>query len=119
MRRFLLASMFLVPGLAFAQNMPYPPPPQATQGMSQHGGPEHFIEKFQAANTTHNGKLTLAQAQAGGMRMIARHFSEIDVANQGYITLPEIKAWRNAHPRGRHPQGQGMPPVNNEMGSPG
>jgi hypothetical protein len=46
--------------------------------------------RFATANTTHDGKLTRAQAQAG-MPMVAQHFDEIDVQKQGYVTLTQIE----------------------------
>lgn len=48
--------------------------------------------RFANANTTHDGKLTQAQA-AAGMPMVARHFDEIDTQKAGYITLPQIEAF--------------------------
>jgi Ca2+-binding EF-hand superfamily protein len=49
-------------------------------------------QRFNAADTNHDGKLTLAEAQAG-MPRIAQHFGEIDTNHQGYITLDQIKAF--------------------------
>ncbi|RZF30108.1 EF-hand domain-containing protein [Paraburkholderia sp. UYCP14C] len=48
--------------------------------------------RFSNANTTHDGKLTRAQA-AAGMPMVARHFDEIDTQKAGYITLSQIEAF--------------------------
>jgi hypothetical protein len=58
---------------------------------------QKFIAKFEAANTTHDGHLTLAQAQAAGMKHIVKHFAQIDTGNKGYVTLDEIQAWHQAH----------------------
>ena len=49
-------------------------------------------ERFTAANTTHDGKLTLDQATAGHLRAVARDFAMIDKSKKGYVTLDEIKA---------------------------
>ena len=49
-------------------------------------------ERFTAANTTHDGKLTLDQAKAGHLRAVARDFAVIDKSKHGYVTLDEIKA---------------------------
>ncbi|SAL53030.1 hypothetical protein AWB69_05537 [Caballeronia udeis] len=46
--------------------------------------------RFAAANTTHDGKLTRAQA-AQGMPMVAQNFDQIDTQKAGYITLPQIE----------------------------
>ncbi|MBP0591242.1 EF-hand domain-containing protein [Paraburkholderia sp. LEh10] len=51
---------------------------------------EQLQERFAAANTTHDGKLTLAQAQAG-MPHVAQYFNEIDTQKQGYVTLAQIE----------------------------
>jgi hypothetical protein len=66
------------------------PPAQPTQTVPVH----RFLDRFNAANTTHDGRLTLAQAQAAGMPRLAQHFSEIDTQKHGYITLQDIRAWR-------------------------
>ncbi|UBM07303.1 hypothetical protein [Cupriavidus metallidurans] len=46
--------------------------------------------RFANANTTHDGKLTRAQA-AAGMPMVAKHFDEIDTQRTGYVTLRQIE----------------------------
>ncbi|KWW34195.1 hypothetical protein ACUXAV_003021 [Cupriavidus metallidurans] len=46
--------------------------------------------RFANANTTHDGKLTRAQA-AAGMPMVAKHFDEIDTQRSGYVTLRQIE----------------------------
>jgi hypothetical protein len=46
--------------------------------------------RFSAANTTHDGKLTKAQA-AQGMPMVAQNFDQIDTQRAGYITLLQIE----------------------------
>ena len=116
MRRILLASCIaLLPGLALAQSAA-PAAPQSAQatppdfggpdgmiggwgpggGKWHHRGlgPDEMLMKFYAANTTHDGHLTLAQAKAGGLTPIADHFSEIDVKKRGYVTFYDIEAWR-------------------------
>jgi TolA-binding protein len=47
-------------------------------------------ERFAAANTTHDGKLTREQAQAG-MPRVAQHFDEIDTQKAGFVTLAQIE----------------------------
>ena len=47
-------------------------------------------ERFASANTTHDGKLTRAQAQAG-MPRVAQHFDEIDTQKAGFVTLAQIE----------------------------
>lgn len=48
-------------------------------------------EKFKAADKNSDGKLTLEEAKEG-MPRVARAFSKIDVNNQGYVTVDDIKA---------------------------
>jgi hypothetical protein len=52
--------------------------------------------RFAKADVDHDGRLTLAEAQAG-MPRLARHFDEIDTAHAGYVTLPEIEQFAAAH----------------------
>ncbi len=116
MRRLLLASVIaLAPGLAFAQSAdnnsnPAPPPagmdgmghgPMGGPMMGGHGGkwhhkmgPERVLMDFYAANTTHDGHLTLAQAKAANFKPVVDHFSDIDVKKRGYVTFYDIQAWR-------------------------
>jgi hypothetical protein len=61
---------------------------------AQHAQAQRFIERFQAANTSGDGRLTLAQAQAGHLPMIVRNFDAIDVQHKGYVTLEDIRAYR-------------------------
>jgi hypothetical protein len=53
-------------------------------------------ERFEAANTTHDGHLTPEQAQAS-WPWAAKHFAEIDKANRGYVTLDDIHTYRREH----------------------
>lgn len=53
-----------------------------------------FHQRFDQANITHDGKLTLQQARDGNMPAVARHFNEIDTAHKGYITMDDVRAYR-------------------------
>ena len=53
-------------------------------------------DRFDNANTSHDGRLTLEQARAGHMNAVVRDFAQIDTGNRGYVTLDEIKAQRKA-----------------------
>ncbi|CAM2152046.1 EF-hand domain-containing protein [Pararobbsia alpina] len=82
----------------------------AAQAQTTSGAPaqsarmEHMLEqlqsRFAAANTTHDGKLTQAQA-AAGMPMVAQHFDQIDVNKAGYVTLAQIEDYMQQHAAGR------------------
>jgi len=79
------------------------PPPHA--GAQRGGG---MMARFEAANVTHDGRLTLAQAEAAGWQRIARNFYAIDVQRKGYVTPQEIRAWNRAQ-RAARQGGQPMP----------
>ena len=51
-------------------------------------------ERFEAANTAHDGRLTLAQAAA--MPRIARNFDAIDTGRKGYVTIDDIRSYNRA-----------------------
>ncbi len=53
-------------------------------------------ERFDSANTTHDGHLTLEQAKAG-MPGLARHFDAVDKDKKGYVTLNDIHAYNSEH----------------------
>ena len=100
----LLAVLLLASPAALAQPAqdagppppPASPPPSYAAPQGAPGGRMSPRAKFDAANTTRDGKLTLDQAQAAGMRGVARHFTEIDADHKGYVTLQDIRAWRQA-----------------------
>jgi hypothetical protein len=77
------------------------PPPRGG-----HGGKQKLAQRFAAANTTGDGRLTLAQAQQSGWKMVVRNFSAIDAQRAGYVTLAELRAWKAQH-RGGAMNGQG------------
>ena len=53
-------------------------------------------QRFDAANTTHDGKLTLAQATSAKWVNIRRNFAAIDKDKKGYVTQDDIKAYNAA-----------------------
>jgi hypothetical protein len=53
-----------------------------------------FLNRFNAANTSHDGLLTLQQAEAAHMPWLARNFAAIDTQQTGYVTLQDIRAYR-------------------------
>lgn len=52
---------------------------------------EQIAERFAAADTNHDGQLTLAEAEAG-MPRVAANFSKIDADQSGTVTVAEIEA---------------------------
>lgn len=90
---------------------PYQQPPQAAYGQPE-AGPRRgggMMARFEAANVTHDGRLTLAQAEAAGWQRIARNFYAIDVQRKGYVTPQDIRAWNRAQ-RAARQGGAPMPP---------
>lgn len=65
------------------------------------GLPEHF----EAANVTHDGRLTAAQAKAAGWTRVSRHFDDIDTDHAGFVTEAQIHTYNVAHRHGRKPGG--------------
>jgi len=62
-------------------------------------------QRFDQANTTHDGHLTPDQAKAG-MPMVAKHFDAIDKDKKGYVTTEDIHSYtaqrRATHHAGSH-----------------
>ena len=75
-----------------------PPPPGAMGAPPGAPGPhgrQNLASRFEAANVTHDGRLTLEQAQAANMRMVVHHFGDIDHDHKGYVTLQDLKEFRH------------------------
>ena len=79
----------------------YPPPgnlspqSQGNTSVSPRGG--NLADRFAAANVSHDGRLTIDQAQAAGWRRVARYFAEMDTGHKGYLTIGDIRTWKIAH----------------------
>jgi hypothetical protein len=69
-------------------------PAHAAQRMTMH-------QRFEQANTTHDGHLTLDQAKLG-MKSVARHFDAIDKDHKGYVTEEEIHGYYKGLRAARH-----------------
>ncbi len=69
--------------------------------MSEHDTPKTppagnpLAERFAKANVTNDGHLTPEQA-ANHMPVVAKEFKAIDTQQKGYVTLEEIRAFRQA-----------------------
>lgn len=71
---------------------------------------QRFIAKFRAANTTGDGRLTLAQAQAGHMPWVVKNFTAMDQGRRGYVEMADIRAYRRQQRMARlQQQGGGQP----------
>jgi hypothetical protein len=89
--------------------------PMAGSAMAQDASPpavpHRLRDKFAAANVTHDGHLTLAQAQAGAMPMVVRHFGSIDADHKGYATLADIKQFIAVRRAARQGPAPAVPPT--------
>ena len=124
----MIAAASLIALQAYAQNNPAPSPAPAapaptappaaaptpptgtetgtpatpsTTHHARHHGRRSLQERFEAANTTHDGHLTLEQAQAG-MPSVAKNFDAIDKDKKGYVTLSDIRNYYAARRSARH-----------------
>jgi hypothetical protein len=59
-------------------------------------------QRFDAANTTHDGHLTLDQATAAKWTYIVKHFTAIDAGKKGYVTVADIRAYAKAMHTAKH-----------------
>jgi hypothetical protein len=120
MRYQILFGGLAVAAMTSAAMAQAPAPSTPTQASPTPASPTQaprvpFRDRFAAANTTHDGCLTQAQAEAGGMRPVARNFAQIDVAHRGCVTLQDIRAFTQqrraagAQP-GQNPQPPTAPP---------
>ena len=90
------AASLLIGTAALAQGAPDAVPPPAAAAAAPGAPHMNWRQRFEAANTTHDGKLTREQAEAGGMRGIARRFDAVDTDKKGYITLQDLRAYAQA-----------------------
>jgi len=91
---FVALALTLAAGAAFAQAPAPAPGPGGDRGDQARRAP--IEERFKAANKKGDGKLTKAEAEAGGLRRVAERFDEIDKDHKGYVTLDEVKAASSA-----------------------
>ena len=103
------------------------PPPYAQQPGGGPGGPPPGAvgpngqlrgePRFEAANVTHDGRLTLEQAQAAHWMMIVRNFPRIDRDRKGYVTWQDIREFQHEL-RAERLQQQGGQPGGSAGGAP-
>jgi hypothetical protein len=110
-----LPLLLATPTLCYAQASGTPSASEPAGAMQQQPGPQprggQMVQRFENANTTHDGKLTLEQAQSGHMPAIAKHFADIDINHRGYITMDDIRSWHMRMMATRNPpQGGAAPP---------
>jgi hypothetical protein len=64
--------------------------PPATSTTTPRRRGRSLQDRFDAANVTHDGHLTLEQARSK-MPSVARDFAAIDTDNKGYVTIDQIR----------------------------
>jgi len=72
-----------------AQAQPQAQAPQTQQPMNPKEAKAKAIERFKAADTNHDGKLTREEAKAG-MPEVYKHFDQMDTKKRGYVTQRQI-----------------------------
>ena len=72
-----------------------PTPQRGVRTPAPRNGSRTLQNRFEVANTTHDGKLTQAQA-AGAMPAVARNFDAIDTGRKGYVTIDDIRTYNRA-----------------------
>lgn len=83
----------------------------ATAGATASGEADGYMVKvsrggsvethFAAANTTHDGHLTRAQAEQSSWTRVVKRFDEIDTDHKGWISVDQIHAYNKAHRKHR------------------
>ena len=93
----------------------YGPGPQGDpQNGMQHGAQRAqvpFRQRFETANVTHDGRLTLDQARQGHLGMVVHNFDQIDADHKGYVTVQDVHAWHHARHQAQMAQQQGQAPA--------
>ena len=98
--RLSIAALLLAAAVApaLAQTPSVTTPSVTAPGVAAPGArpPPHdrMAARFAAANTTHDGRLTLAQAKDAKMPAVVRNFAAIDKDQKGYVTVDEVRAYR-------------------------
>ena len=112
MRFVILAASLLLSTAAFAQTTPTAPtttapatpavtaPAKPAVAKPAAAKPKAAVltddQRFEAANTTHDGKLTKDQATKAKWRTVTRAFTAMDKDKKGYVTLEDIKSYNAA-----------------------
>jgi hypothetical protein len=66
-------------------------PPKADAPGEQHARMT-WQQRFAKANVAGDGHLTLEEAKTG-FKLVAKHFSNIDVDGKGYVTENDLRTW--------------------------
>ena len=105
MRRLIPAAAVLVLLAAPAQAQTQPdstPPPAGTTAPKHVRHRQTLQQRFDAANTSHDGHLTKDQAAAANWPYVVNNFPGIDKDAKGYVTVQDIRAFAKARRAARH-----------------
>jgi hypothetical protein len=111
MRRLIpaAAALALFAATAQAQNQPTTTTPGATQAPSATAPAKKpaahrmtLQQRFDAANTTHDGHLTKDQAAAANWSYVVNNFAAIDKGKKGYVTVQDIHSFARERHAARH-----------------
>lgn len=72
------------------------PAPMSGAPMSTHKPRQTLDARFAAANTTHDGHLTLDQAQTANWSYVAKNFTAMDKGSKGYVTTADVRGYAHA-----------------------
>jgi len=83
------------PGAATATPATTPAPVAATTAPTgkKHAKRIPMQQRFDGANTTHDGHLTRAQAEAANWGYVTKHFDLMDSTHKGYVTVADVHAY--------------------------
>lgn len=114
----LALSLAAVPALAQTTTAPATPaaPAEAAPAAAAPAAPSSksakathtrrsFQQRFDAANTTHDGHLTKEQAQAAHMTSTVKNWDAIDKDKKGYVTMDDMKAYAASQRAAHHNTG--------------
>jgi len=83
---------------------PATPATPAPKAVAKPKAPVQTVEqRFEKANTSHDGKLTKAQATAAKWTAVTRAFVAMDKDKKGYLTVDEVKAGLAKKPAAKKP----------------
>ena len=95
--RLVLAALLIVAAVGSAFAQPLPAPAGAPVAETPVRAPRPTLQqRFDSANVTHDGKLTLDQARAADIKRVVAHFDAIDAKRKGFVTMDDIHAYARA-----------------------
>jgi hypothetical protein len=100
----VLAALAITPAMAqqispmtgTTSTAPVAPPVTTPARPVAHRARMTMQKRFDAANTTKDGKLTLDQAKAAHLMRVVNNFDAMDSAKKGYVTMDDWHAFNRA-----------------------